>query len=194
MKTARRRDRKGLVVFLFPAILIFAVVIYGLVETSLNTSGVLVVRAETSGYYSKAVPLVVTATVGTIQVTTPENLTLPTGEYEVTFPAVQWYVTPGPITVAVTSSSPSYATGIYVPIVRHVAVSAAGFNVTSVTAYHGVTPVVWYNESDQIIRLVVGSSLLTIAPGSFGEKVFIGAGNETVSIYQQNASMVVDVT
>jgi hypothetical protein len=118
------------------------IVVIGLVSNEASTTGVLVVEALSSGKYSPAVPLQVSATVGTVTHLTPFNITVGAGERTVVFGTLSWYLTPAPRSVVVVGGKTAYAVGIYLPIVRVITFNRDGFNSTAVTALHGVTPVI----------------------------------------------------
>lgn len=130
-----------------------AVVIYAIVSATGSPNGTLVVEAQSSGRYSRVISLGVTASINGQKAATPATLTLSQGTYSVTFSAVPWYVTPPPRVVVVPATKTSYVVGTYNPIEEFVSVDGGGFNRTSLSVLHGVTPVVWINPSsvDQVL-------------------------------------------
>ena len=128
-----------------------AVVVYAIVSAVGSPNGTLVVEAQSSG--KNSVSLGVSVSINGQKATTPATLTLSQGTYTVTFSAVPWYTTPPARVVLVPTAKTSYVVGTYNPIEEFVSVGGGGFNRTSLSVLHGVTPVVWVNPSttDQVI-------------------------------------------
>ncbi len=165
MKRAKKRNPIGTLLFLIPIIVVSGVVAYAVVTGAGSTNGTLVVEAQSMSKYFPAKALTVTASVGSHTSVTPYNLTLTQGAYTVTFAAIQWYTAPPPKAVDVIAGRASFAVGAYQPIIDAVSVRGDQFNVTSLGAMHGVTPVIWVNPTSDFVT-ISGSPLgrVSIAP------------------------------
>jgi hypothetical protein len=131
-------------------LVLFALIFYVSTE-----NGTLVVEAMSSSRYSTSVPMQVPVTVGSVHGTTPFNLSLAQGQYTVVYGAVSWFRTPPPRTLQLTGGKTTYALAEYLPVIRAMSISNNGFNSTSVSAYHGVTPVVWLNQGATVAVLQI---------------------------------------
>ncbi len=161
MKRKSRYDsRLGKLLFLVPAIIIIVLVVYAFVQ--LNTPGTLRVRAEDEDQ----APLKVPFTVNGNSLNTPANLSLAQGSYVVSFDTIPWYYPPTARNVVVAPGQVSYAVGSYIPETKFVQVTASGFNVTTVSALHGVTPITWINPSSSMVTFSGGPlQQISIQPG-----------------------------
>jgi hypothetical protein len=130
-------------------IIILGLIVFAVAELEFFSNGTLEIRAETSGKYFSPKALAVTASVAGNQGTTPFNATLSQGSYTVNFGQIRWFKTPQPVSATVLKGTVVFADGIYNPIVRTIAIAGTSFNVSAVSAFHGVTPIVWLNTSDQ---------------------------------------------
>ena len=146
-KRGNRGGRYGTLIFIVPTLEIVAIVILALLSGAGSTSGTLVVDAQSSGKYYPPISLNATVTVNTQKGITPLTLSLSQGDYTVTFSSKAWFTGPGPRTVTVPAGKTSYVVGTYDPVVKFVSVGGGHFNTSSLSAMHGVTPVVWLNPS-----------------------------------------------
>ena len=178
----RGRDRFGRLVFFIPILIVLLLVAFALWSGATGTSGVLMVRAQSASSASTSLPASVSVNGETS--TVPFNLTLAQGSYVVTFNPLGWYTAPPPETVVVPAGKTSYAVGVYTPVERVVAISNDGFNQTSITALHGVTPVVWVNEAGSPVVLdVQGVKAVPLEAGQNYTQVFQSAGKFAYSIF-----------
>jgi hypothetical protein len=195
LKRSKRRSRLGTFLFLLPFIIIVAVVVFAIVDVELLSTGTLVVSASRSGTYESPIPLAATATVNGATKTTPFNVTLSQGNYEVDWGALPWYTTPPPSQAVVVSGKVSFAAATYDPIVRHLAIAGHSFNATTVTAGHGVTPVVWVNGTGQDeIHECPQYPNQDIPPHQTYALVFPSAGSFTFSLLQGTSHVSVTVS
>jgi len=180
MKAKKRRNRFGTFAFFIPIILIVAVLAYAIITGTASPMGKLVVSAQSSSRFYSPVGLNVSVTVGTSSGITPFRLSLTAGIYQVTYPSVPWYSTPAAREISVIGGQSSYAVGVYDPLVRVVSIAQSHFNSTSISAMHGVTPVVFVNHMDTSVVLeseltgnvpIPSSQNFTVVfegPGTFG--------------------------
>lgn len=180
--------------FLVPIVVILLLVAYSGYEYFFATDGILVVRAVTSGHYSSPQDLQVQATVNGQTMTTPYNLSLPQGDYTVTYPSLPGYAPPTAVRAGVIGGRTVYATGSYSPVVKVVGVTANGFNTTKVSAVHGVTPVVWLDQGNTEVFLQ-GDQIgeVSLLPGTNYTMIFKTAGSYSFSIVGTSASGTVEV-
>ena len=190
----RRKPPLRRLTFFAPTILLAAVVLYALLG-GVPTSGTLEVRAETSGSYYASFYLFPVATVGNTAMRAPFNLTLAQGTYNVIFAPVNGFVTPSGKTVTVLPGKVAYAIGVYQPVVRAVQMTASGFNATSVSALHGVTPVVWVNHGANYLVLELDSvGPVVVYPNANYTHVFSASGTFAYSIFDTNYAGYVTVS
>jgi hypothetical protein len=177
VKRQRRDRRVGIALFMIPIVAIGLVVAYQFLTFNLNSTGTIIVTAQAGGKFAASSPLKVPVMVaGRIEMT-PLNLTLPQGEYSVGFGRISWYNSPDNRTITVAGGKTAYAVGVYVPIVRGVEIYAGGFNVTSLTAYHGVTPVTWINHnSSYAVLQITGLNNVVLAAGQNYTYIFPSTG------------------
>lgn len=192
-KQSRRSKTFGKLAFFIPVVAIALVVIFGVLNAATTQSGVLIVEAYSSARYSPRVGLTPQVQVGSQTMTAPFNLTLTGGTYQVTFGAVSWYTAPGSRSVTIVGGRTAYAVGVYSPVVRVISIGSHGFNSTSVTAMHDVTPVVWVNNNSTFAVLDVSSvghvvlepsqnyTVVFSSAGAFGYDIPNTAFNGTVS-------------
>jgi len=180
-----RKDRFGRFLFFIPVVIILAVVAFALWSTLAQTNGLLVVRAQESD--TASTPLHATAAVDGMTLTTPFNLSLSKGSYEVNFQTLAWYTPPPPRTVALQAGGTAYAVGVYTPIVRRIAISGTAFNETSTTALHGVTPVVWINEGPPLVLDIQGLNPVSLQTGQNYTHIFQAGGTFTFSVYDSSS-------
>jgi hypothetical protein len=88
----------------------------------------------------------------------------------------------------------SYAVGVYDPISRVIQVTNSGFNATTVTALHGITPVNWTNPSNVAVTLE-GSPAGTqvLLPGQTYSYIFPSAGTFEFTQLSNNDNVTVSV-
>ncbi len=188
-RTGKYNPRIGKMIFFVPAAIIIILVVYAFVQ--LNAPGTLILSAEDENQ----VQLQVHATVNGQTVTTPSKVSLSQGSYTVDFATITWYYPPASRSVVVTPGGTVYAVGVYQPAVKFVQVTPSGFNVTSITVLHGVTPVTWINPSSSLVtfsggsfqqlRLEPGQSYTYVFPTTMTFEVNIGTTNETMTIIVQ---------
>jgi hypothetical protein len=147
----------GRILFFIPVIAVLALVVFAVVTVLSSQSGTLVVEAVSSGRYSPSMQMHVEVTVGSSTQITPFNFTLSQAEYTVIYGSVYWYVTPPTRSLFVSNGKTTYAIATYIPVARAITITDAGFNSTSVTAMHGITPVVWINRGSSVVVLEVNS-------------------------------------
>lgn len=202
MKKGRSRydSRIGKLFFILPALIIIIIVVYAYVQ--LNSPGTLIITAETcpksygsTTASSTCIPLAVSATVNGKTQTTPWTQSLSQGNYEVTFSTQQWYYPPSVRDVTVTPGTTAYAVWVYSPIGRVVDVSPSGFNMTSVTALHGVTPVNWTNPTGSVVTFT-GNPFgdVSLEPGQTLAYTFPSPGVYNFTILSTEHTMEVDVS
>lgn len=187
MKRRKTSKTVGRILFAVPVVVVIALVIFGLISAISTHSGTLTVEAVSSGRYSSPTQLKVHATVGSTTEATPFNLTLPQGQYSVSFGNVSWFKTPDNSSVGLVGGKTAYVIGTYVPIVKAIALTSEGFNTTTVTAKHGVTPVVWINEGNSVEVLEVsGVGRIPLNPTQNYTRVFASQGTVEYSILNTN--------
>ena len=127
-------------------------------------------------------------------VTTPSTLALPQGVYTVTFNQLQWYQTPTPRTVSLPAGRTAYALAEYTPTLEVIRISSLGFDITSVAAKGGLSPVVWVNTSTQFVVLI-GDQFVraVINPNQNFTYVYQSTGHFQYSIWQTDFAGTVDV-
>jgi hypothetical protein len=157
MSRSKGSPRFGRIIFLIPVVVIVALVFFAIFDTGATQPGTLDVVAESSGRYSPSVQLHVSVAVGSTVETSPFNFSLSQGQYLVTYGPAEWYVTPPSRLVSVLSGRMQYAIGTYEPLIRAISINQTGFNATSITALHGVTPVVWINQGASRVILEIDS-------------------------------------
>jgi plastocyanin len=191
-KQASRRTRKLL--FLLPILAVVALVAFALFLVP--TQGTLDVYATSVDKYTGLRSMSVVATVGSQAFRTPANLTLSPGPYTVTFSEIKWYATPLPRQVEVSPGKTVDADGVYVPIVMKVQSSPSGFGSSSVQALHGVTPVVWIDNSASFVTLYIQPvGRVNLDPGQNYTHVFTDVGSFGYQLYSDpSVAGVVDVT
>ncbi len=184
LKRSRRSGKFGAFLFFAPMVVLLLIVVIGFISYESSVTGTLVVEAVSSGRYSPAVSLHATATVGTITYLTPFNLTLSSGVHTILFGSLNWYLAPHSKSVTVLGGKTAYAVGTYLPVVRVVTFTQAGFNSTSITALHGVTPVVWINKGASGMTLVVAQNTrVYLLPSQNYTTVFQSPGTYSFSLY-----------
>jgi hypothetical protein len=174
----------GKFLFFIPVIAIIVIVVVGLISITPSQAGTLVVQAMTSNRYSQSFALHVSATVGTSTETTPFNVTLVQGEYTVTYGPVEGYHTPMSRSVFLTGGKTEYAVAVYSPVVRSISMSGNGFNATTVTVLHGITPVVWINTGSNVVVLELqGFGRTSIGPSQNYTAIIASKGTLTFDIF-----------
>ena len=193
-RTVRKQGsrRLGRTLFVIPVLLVIGIVAFGLVSAWLNSTGTLVVEAQSS-YGGVTSPLLAVATVSTTTGHTPYNVTLNPGSFTVTYSQLEWYHTPPPTAVVVLGGKTAYSIGIYTPIASVISVTSVGFNSSRSTAKHGVTPVVWIDASTKAVQIESGSFNAVIAPGQNYTRIFQAASNMTVTLLGTGSKMTVNV-
>jgi len=194
-RKSRYNSTVGKLVFILPVIVIIVIGVYAFV--SLNSPGTLIVEAQDAScvqLQENCPQLQVTATVNGAAHTTPTTLSLVQGSYTVDFGTMQFYYTPASSNVSVSPGHTTYAVGSYQPITKFIEVSGTGFNVTSVTVLHGVTPVVWANPTGSTVSFT-GSpfSQVTLVPGDSYTYTFATPGNYQFFINSANATLTIKV-
>jgi len=149
LKGRKNNPRFGTLLFLIPILLVVALVAYAVIDTTSFQDGTLIVRAQTSARYYQTEYLNLSVSVAGRSGITPFTLSLPQGEYTVSFSSDHWFTTPPPRNVNVTSRESSFAVGVYNPIPVVVTVNSSKFNATSVAVLHQATPMIWLNPSSE---------------------------------------------
>jgi len=150
MRKKSRRGRLSTFFFLLPILVIVAVAAYQILSYSSTQNGVLKVYAiDTRNDNLTGVG----ASINGVSVQLPYTAVLAQGEYTVTYSSVNWFITPSPKHVTVLAGKTAYAIGVYVPRPVNVAVTQSGFNVSSVTVLHIVTPLVITNAGQDYVVL-----------------------------------------
>ena len=176
-KQGRRQKSLGKLAFFVPVVVIALVVVVGIIYSATTQTGTLIVVAYSSGRYSPQVALHPKVEVGAQTSTAPFNLTLPDGTYSVTYEPISWYTTPNSRTVTIVGGRTAYAVGVYSPVVRVISIGSNGFNSTSVTALHGVTPVVWVNDNSTFAVVDISSvGRIILEPSQNYTMIFPSAG------------------
>jgi hypothetical protein len=191
---SRTKGSKPLGKFLFfiPVAAVLVLVILAIVSLISTQTGTLVVRAESSNRYSPTVQLYPSVAVGANDERSPFNFSLSQGTYTVVYGPLSWYVTPPSRSIVLSGGRTEFAVAVYSPVIRSIAVTQNGFNSTSITAMHGVTPVVWINERNSTVVLEISGVRATIAPSENYTRVFPSAGRETFDILNSESSGTVD--
>lgn len=191
MKGRKRRGRFGTLLFAVPILIVIVVVAYQLISVTYFNSGTLIVQAQSSARYYPGVFLNVSVTVaavsgnsGTQEGQTPLTLSLTQGAYTIAFPQVEWYSVPQSRMVNILAGKTSYAIGVYDPVLKGVAIVGNQFNATTISAEHGVTPVVWINKmsGNAIVRGGPGGEF-TIQPTMNYTYVFQTPGSYTLTLF-----------
>lgn len=187
-RTGKYNPRLGKLVFLAPAVVIGILVVYAYFQ--INSPGTLVVNAEDENLAQ----LTVHFTVNGNSFTTPSKLTLPQGSYVVSFDTMNWYYPPASRDVVVTPHQTVYAVGSYTPVTRFVQVTAGGFNVTSVTALHGVTPITWINPTSSLVTFSGGPfQQVRVNPGQTYTYTFPSIGSFQLNVGSTNETLTINV-
>jgi hypothetical protein len=190
VKTRKRYNSTlGKVFFIIPVLIIGTLVVYAYVQ--LSSPGTLIVTAENSN----GTQLNVAATVNGESGETPWTLSLTQGNYIVNFTTPQWYYPSAVRDVGVSPGRTVYAVGLYEPIGRVIQVTQSGFNATTVTALHGVTPVNWTNPSKSLVTFE-GSPFVRVPlePGQTYSYIFPAAGTYRYTILSTNDTLTIDVS
>ena len=189
MKRNSKYDpRIGKLLFILPAIIIVVLVAYAYVQ--LNAPGTLVVQAEDPSLAQLQVPF----TVNGASHTTPASVSLSQGSYTVTFGTIEWYYPPTAKSVAVTPGQITYSVGSYTPETKFVQVTGAGFNDTSISVFHGLTPVTWINPSSSSVTFSGGPfQQVRVNPGQPFSYTFDTIGSFQVNIGSTNETLTINV-
>jgi plastocyanin len=134
--------------FALPLLLLTAIIAYGY-YASIQPGTLVISARDAHSLKGLSVPVVVN---GVLE-TTPSNLSLPQGVYTVTFITVQWYQTPGPRSISLSAGRTAYALGEYKPDPAVVQITPSGFDITSLSAKGGLTPITWVNRSGATVLL-----------------------------------------
>ncbi|MGA2663708.1 MAG: hypothetical protein ABSF83_02015 [Nitrososphaerales archaeon] len=190
MKTTggrRYNSTLGKLLFVVPALVIIALVGYAFIL--LNSPGTLVVQAELA---ANGAQINVSAEVNGQSLTTPATISLPQGSYTADFGTIPWYYPPASRGVTITPGHTTYAVGSYEVKVQFVQVTPSGFNTTSVSVLHGLTPVTWKNPSNDLVtfqggpfqqvRLDPGGSYTYVFPTTGTYVLNVGSTNETLDV------------
>jgi len=166
-----------------------AAIVYGYVASS--QPGTLVVEARDAHTLN---PLAVQAAVNGRFITTPTTLSLSQGVYTINFSQLPWYETPGPRTISLPAGGTAFALVEYAPTPEIIRISGVGFDITSVTAKAGLSPVVWVNTSTQSVVLVGEQfNRVIINPNQNFTYTYQSTGHFQYSIWQTNFSGTVHV-
>jgi hypothetical protein len=158
----KKGDRKETLIFLAPFLLIVGTLVYLYVGSI--QPGTLLVRAL-SAKGSPSIDLHAAVKVNGVEGTTPENLSLSQGIYNVTFLPLRWYYSPAPNMVSLVAGKSAYAVGVYTPRKLVFAFGVDGFNASSGLVSHNLTPVVWLNTSRELLDLSSSFGERHVEPG-----------------------------
>jgi hypothetical protein len=184
MKGRRKRGRLGTLLFALPILVVVILVAYQVISVSFFNSGTLIVEAQSSDRYYPSAKLNVSVSVGTRTGLTPLTLSLTQGAYTAVFPTVQWYSAPQSQMVSVLSGRTSYAVGVYEPIVKGATIEGNQFNVTRISAKHGVTPFVWINKMSGYAIVQGGpTGTIMIQPAMNYTYIFQNPGTYTFTLF-----------
>ncbi|MDG6924647.1 MAG: hypothetical protein JRM96_01035 [Nitrososphaerota archaeon] len=192
MTRQRQRKKLGQLLFFGPIVALIIIVLLGFGSSIAGGSGTLVVRAQ-GVQQSPGDYLHVSATVSGSSRITPFNLTLRQGTYTVSYAPLEWYRTPHPVSVTVIGGKTAYAVGSYVPTPVGVSIGPGGPNVTSATAEHNVTPIVWINRSTATVQISSPLFSVPIPPGANHTSTFPTPGTVQVQIFPYGGSVSVVV-
>ena len=185
----KRRRLFGKLLFALPFLLLVAAIVYGYFSAS--QPGSLVVDARDAHTLN---PLAVQAYVNGKSVTTPTTLSLVQGVYNVTFSQLEWYQTPGARTVSLSGGHTAYALGEYTPTPEIIRISSQGFDITSISAKSGLSPVVWVNTSAQFVVLLGDQfNRVIINPNQNFTYIYQSTGRFQYSIWQTDFTGTVGV-
>lgn len=192
MARSKRRKRLGQIFFFGPIIALTVLVLIGFAGSITGGSGTLVVLAQgvqqSPGQY-----LHVYATVAGSTHITPFNLTLRQGTYIVNYTPLEWYRTPNSVSVTVIGGKAAYAVGRYVPTPVGINIGPVGPNVTSATAEHSVTPIVWVNRSNATVQILCPSFSVPLSPGESYTNTFSTPGTVLVQLLPYGTSVSIAV-
>jgi hypothetical protein len=187
----QRKGGKGTLVFLAPFLVLVGILVY-LYLGSIQP-GRLLVRAQSS-QGPPSLDLGAHVKVNGVEGTTPENLTLPQGVYNVTFLPLRWYHTPLQRTVSLPAGRTEYAVGQYSLGKVTFVFGANGFNGSGGLALHNLTPVVWVNTANSFVKLESNAfDTRVIQPGQNITYVFPVPGTYRFDIFstQYNGNITV---
>lgn len=177
---------------MIPVVAVTALVLLGIFSYVPNTTGALIVEAQ-SAYGGSSHSIASQAAVLGVTRPTPFTLTVSPGSYSVSYLGLAWYYTPSPKSVIVIGGGTAYAVGTYTPILDFISVYSSSFNCSIVKAEHSVTPVVWIDRSTQAVQLSSPSFGAVVAPNQNFTKVFSTPGNFTVELFGSGTTMQVVV-
>jgi hypothetical protein len=191
MKGRKKRGRFGTLLFTVPILVVALAVAYQLISVTYFNTGTLIVQAQSSAKYYPSVFLNVSVSVSTLSGNTgtqggrtPLTLTLTQGAYALAFPSLQWYSAPQSRMVSILAGKTSFSVGVYDPIVKGVAIVSNQFNVTTISAKHAVTPVVWVNKmSGYAIIEGAPNGTIMIQPRSNYTYVFQTPGTYALTLF-----------
>ena len=176
-KVSRTRSsrRVGRILFFIPVFVVLAIIAFAFATSLTVQTGTLVVMAKSSGPQSVALHPAVS--VGSTTQIAPFNISLPQSQYTVVLGPHAWYKAPPPRTLLLSLGKTEYAVGVYTPATRGIAVSQNGFNSSTVTALHGVTPVVWVNVGSSPVSIEIsGVGRLLLNPAQNFTAIFSSVG------------------
>jgi hypothetical protein len=183
MSRAKSSRRTGRIIFFIPIVVVLAIVLLAFVSFLTVQSGTLEVMAQSSGRYSPSVSLHPYVSIGSTTQVAPFNLSLAQSQYTVVFGPLSWYKTPAPKTLVLSLGKTEFAVGVYSPIMRGIAVSQNGFNSSSVTALHGVTPIVWINVGTLPVSIEVSN----------GGRVLLNPSQNYTAIFSSTGTFSFDI-
>lgn len=182
----------GNFIFVVPVVAVIAIAVAGVLSYTSTSSGMLVVEAQ-AVQGGTTVSLSVSATISGTARTTPFNLTLTPGTYQVEYGSVKWYATPPAKYVTVTGGRVAFAVGSYVPVPVEISITQSGPNTTSAIVEHNVTPVVWVNRTGQTIQLESSLFSREIPAGGNYTSTFKNPGTVTFTISPGGSQVAVTV-
>jgi hypothetical protein len=183
MKARGRKGRFGAIFFIAPAVIISLAVVYAILSSTFNTTGTLIVSAQTSGRYYAPVWLNVTAQVGTRSGVTPLHLSLQQGPYIVQFSQEPWFYPVASRGVQLPAGQTAYVVGVYDPVARTVLIQGGQFNGTQITAFHAITPVIFVNKmSSSVLIQIEQRGNISVPSGGNYTYVFPVSGSFAVTM------------
>lgn len=190
----KRNSRLQNLAFFIPIILVIIFVVFAVASNFLNQDGTIVIRAASSGRYYPTAFLQAPFSVAGTSGVTPDNISLVHGSYTVIFGKLTWYRTPAPMTFYLAGGRTYFATGIYAPVLGVFAISSQSINASSVSALHGITPIVWLNRSGSAITIEFhGGGRAQIAPGGNFTFVYQTPGEYQFTTVPNNLNGTIEV-
>jgi hypothetical protein len=148
-----KRRKRGNFVFFIPIIVVGSLILFAYLHALATKNpelGVLVVRAQVQKSYAgsnQTLDIQVTFTLNGKTYTTPENLSLPAGNYSVIFQEKKGFQKPQSCTISIVPGYTTYCIASYIPIPQVINIFNGRFDQNKVFAYSGITSIIWVNKS-----------------------------------------------